>query len=161
MAVTGLTRTAFYRYFPDLEAVLMRRLGEIHSEISELADQWLDPASDPIGALSTPMIGMARLFHDHGRLMLAFSDAAGGGPEIEAAWKGMIEAFIGPILQRIETLTAAGLVDLDNPEETIRALVGMNERYLLNCYGQDRDVPVLVSARTLVQIWRRVLFSRE
>jgi AcrR family transcriptional regulator len=45
MASTGLTRTSFYRYFPDLEAVLLRWLSDLGDDLRRTADSWLQDRS--------------------------------------------------------------------------------------------------------------------
>lgn len=159
MTAAGLTRTAFYRYFPDLEAVLLRRMSELYAELAEAADVFLSLDSEPEGAILAANIGLARVYAEHGRILLAFADAAGRGPQIEQAWHDTIDSFVSPVLARIEDLRAKGLTTLADPEETARALVWMNERYLLESFARAGQGDVDVVARTLAQIWHRVLFS--
>lgn len=159
MRDAGLTRTAFYRYFPDLEAVLLRRMSELRAELAEAADLWLNLDTDAEGALYHANAGLARVYAAHGRILLAFADAAGRGPEIEYAWHQAIDSFVGPVLARIEDLMAKGMCQIGDAQETARALVWMNERYLLEAFGRGREGDVEVAARTLAEIWRRVLFA--
>lgn len=159
MGNAGLTRTAFYRYFPDLEAVLLRRMSELRSELAEAADRWLDFGTDPEQGIFDANLGLAEVYAAHGRILLAFADAAGRGPEIERAWHEAIDSFVAPVLARMEDLAARGLCQVPNPQETARALVWMNERYLLESFGRNHSTDVDVVARTLAEIWRRVLFS--
>ena len=157
MASTGLTRTAFYRYFPDLETVLLRRMSEVTIEIREAADRWLDDAADPDAGLSTSALAMADVYRQHGRLLLAFSDAATTGDRVGMAWQDTVELFIDLCVQRMRSLRLA----VGDTEETARALVGMIERYLLDTYGRRRAVPVDVAAATIALIWRRTLFGES
>src|SRR3954453_6264175 len=41
MAGTGLSRPAFYVYFRDRHDLILRLIGEIGSELFEMADKWL------------------------------------------------------------------------------------------------------------------------
>jgi TetR/AcrR family transcriptional regulator, ethionamide resistance regulator len=155
MASTGLTRTSFYRYFPDLEAVLLRWLADLSDELRGTADAWLQ---DPTTGLETG-IEFVTLYRDHGRLLLAFEQASGVGSEIDEAWRSVINAFTASYTEFIAELCRLGLSSIDRPEETARALVGMTERYLLDTYGRGPAVDVDVAAATLAQIWQRTLFS--
>lgn len=158
MRAAGLTRTAFYRYFPDLESVLLRRMTELHAELAHAAEVFLNLDACLEGAILAANTGLAGVYRDHGRILLAFADAAGRGPEIEEAWHRTIDSFVAPVVTRLEDLQAKGLTDLDDTEETARALVWMNERYLLETFGRHRQVDVDVAARVLSRIWHRVLF---
>jgi TetR/AcrR family transcriptional regulator, ethionamide resistance regulator len=155
MASTGLTRTSFYRYFPDLEAVLLRWLADLGDELRSTADAWLQ---DPTTGLETG-IEFVTLYRDHGRLLLAFEQASGVGSEIDEAWRSVINAFTDNYTEFIAELCRRGLSSIDRPAETARALVGMTERYLLDTYGRGPAVDVDVAAATLAQIWQRTLFS--
>jgi AcrR family transcriptional regulator len=155
MASTGLTRTSFYRYFPDLEAVLLRWLADLGDELRSTADSWLQ---DPTTGIETG-IEFVTLYRDHGRLLLAFEQASGAGSEIDAAWRSVIQTFTDNYAEFIAELCRTGLSTVDRPEETARALVGMTERYLLDTYGRGPAVDVDVAAATLAEIWQRTLFS--
>jgi AcrR family transcriptional regulator len=159
MQVTGMTRTAFYRYFPDLEAVLLAWLVELRSELLKAANLWLLAETDPEGAILPATTGLAEVWSRHRRLLAAVADASTSGSRIQAAWHEVVESFISPVQARLEFLTAKGLTSLDYPEETARALVWMNERYLLETYARDRPIPVEVAGATLAQVWRRLLFT--
>ena len=82
MTSAGLTRTAFYRYFPDLESVLLRLVEDIADE--------LERRRPPDGSTPTPPTdetalvdagrGLAETYRTHGRLLAAFADAAAAQP---------------------------------------------------------------------------------
>lgn len=159
MARAGLTRTAFYRYFPDLEAVLIRKLLAIRGELGQAADLWLRVDTDPRSGLLPAATGLAQVFRHHGRLLLALADASAGSPDIEEAWHAAIQSFVAPVRERIEGLCRDGLCVLDDPAQTAVALVWMNERYLLETFGRGQGVSVSVAARTVASIWHRTLFA--
>jgi AcrR family transcriptional regulator len=158
MASTGLTRTAFYRYFPDLESMLVRRMSEVTDEIRAAADLWLADTADPSGSLAGSALAMADVFRRHGRLLLAFSDAATTGDRVGIAWRDTVDSFVDLCAARMRSLG----VSVGEVEETARALVGMLERYLLDTYGRRRDVAAVsveVAASTIALIWQRTLFG--
>ncbi len=155
MASTGLTRTSFYRYFRDLEAVLLRWLSDLGDELRRTADSWLQ---DPSTGLDTG-VEFVTLYREHGRLLLAFEQASGAGTEIDEAWGSVIRAFTDSYTEFIAELCRKRLSTIEHPEQTARALVGMTERYLLDTYGRGPAVDVHVAAATLAEIWQRTLFS--
>ena len=159
IAPTGLGRTAFYRYFPDLETVLLRRLAQIDTELNDATDRWLDPDHDPETGLVAAALALATVYHRHAALLRAFAEAAAAGADLEAAWLELVASFVAQASERIDALIDRGQVRLEHPAEVARALVGMTERYLLDSLGCEPVVSVEVAASTLAQIWQRTLFS--
>jgi len=161
MARTGLGRTAFYRYFPDLESVLLLHIERISGELHAPSDRWLS-SSDPNALVGDAALRMAQVYADSGRLIRAFSHSAGGGEDVEAAWAAVIDSFVVPAAARVELLIDAGLADVAHAAETVRALVVLIDRYLTDTYGAARDtVQVEVAAEVLESVWRRSLNLRS
>jgi AcrR family transcriptional regulator len=163
MAEAGLGRTAFYRYFPDLEAVVIHRLAEVRGLLEAARDQWLLDASAagqrPEADILAVASVFAEVFRKHGPVLLACADAATVSSEADAAWRGLIDGFCASTLSGVEELCRAGICDLDDPAETTRALVLMSESYLLEAFGRGRDVTLEAAAEVLTTIWRRALFG--
>ncbi len=157
MARTGLSRTAFYRYFTDLDALLLRRLTEIGAELEAVASSWLEARGGPEPDFLATTMGVATLVRDHGPLLAAVETSA-RGQELERTWRALVAGFIDPAQQRLEAWIRDGVVQLDEPRETAKALVWMTERYLIESYRENPDLPVEVAADTLATIWWRALF---
>ena len=158
MAPTGLGRTAFYRYFTDLDALLLRRLGQIESDLREASRQWLESRGEPREDMMVTTTALATLFRDHAPLLGAIADASARGPELEHTWRATVTRFVRPTAVRLQVWIDEGLIALDEPVETAKALVWMTERYLLESYRENPALPVPVAANTLATIWWRVLF---
>jgi AcrR family transcriptional regulator len=156
MASAGLSRTAFYRYFPDLESVVTRLMGTIVSELREAATQGLF-SENPETQLRDSLLHFAAVYRDHGRLMQAFDDATAPGPDLKQQWGGTLGELVGPIERRIIDLAESGRVDVAHPVETVRALSVLTDRYLLDVYWSDDTVPTERPAAVLEQIWIRTL----
>ena len=159
MAAAGLTRTAFYRYFPDMEAVLLAALAEISEELLEAAGRWLSFDADPDADMLAATTGLAEVYLRHGRMLLAFAEAAAGGAAMQKAWHDVVDSFVVPVRARLADLAAQGRSHLAHPDEAARALVWMTERYLLETYGRGLAVPVPVAAEMLAQVWRAAVFT--
>jgi len=159
MSAAGLTRTAFYRYFPDLQAVLLRRLTDVAGELQNACSKWLDPGADAVAGLLIGARELAEVYRRHGPVLLAFADAASSSPDVAAAWRTTVEGFIGPVIVRIGGLQREDAVQIEHVEQVARALVWTVERYLLETYGRGPGVPTEVAAETLAFIWRRTLFN--
>ena len=159
MSTAGLTRTAFYRYFPDLESVLLAWIEIIGAGFTEAADRFLSFDVDPDEGLLAATTGLAQVWDRHRRLMRAISDAATTGSRVQLAWHDLVESFLVPVEERIADLTRRGRTVLTNRAETARALVWMNERYFVETFARDLDTSIDTAASTLAEIWRRVLFN--
>src|SRR5579864_7304575 len=61
----GLARTAFYRYFSDLHAVLVRLLGDVSDDLFAVSESWLASDGDPATTLRTALRGVAALYVQH------------------------------------------------------------------------------------------------
>jgi len=158
MTVAGLGRTAFYRYFPDLEAVLLRLMSEVAGEIAAAARIWLR-GEDP-KAMGAAGVALASVYERRGRLLLAFADAAAAGPELEGVWGEAVGGFVAMTARRIQELGEAGIADVDDAFETARALVWMTERYLLEVFGRQavKGITTQHASDVLGVIWQRALF---
>ena len=107
MASAGLSRTAFYRYFPDLESVVTRLMATLVSELRAASHLWLF-SDDPETQLHDAVLHFAAVYRDHGRLMQAFDEAAGAGPDLKQQWGGTLGELVGPVERYIEALAAVG-----------------------------------------------------
>jgi TetR/AcrR family transcriptional regulator, ethionamide resistance regulator len=159
MEVAGLGRTAFYRYFPDLESVILRHMARIADELFVASQDWLT-AADPDAQLVDSGLRIAAVYRDHGRVMQGFSDAAGAGPDVQQAWRAVLESLIEPGIAHLRVLVAQGRAECDRPDETIRALSVLIDRYLLDIYGRSSTVEIEEPTAVLLQIWRRTLRLR-
>jgi AcrR family transcriptional regulator len=159
MTAAGLSRTAFYRYFPDLEAVMLRLLEDTAARLSVAAGKWM-ASDDPRQLMEDVALEIAWIFRSDARLILAFADAAAGAPEVEAAWREAVGRLVGGVASKIVELQSGKLVVVEEPVEVARALVWMTERYLLEVFGRQPDaVTPETAAKVLDRIWRRALFS--
>jgi len=159
MAAAGLGRTAFYRYFHDLESVVVRLMAGLVEELRDASEGWLG-SGDPELSLYESILRFAAVYRDHGRLMQAFYDAAGAGPDLKELWGQTLSQLIEPVEGHVHELMVAGRVDMALPTETIRALAVLTDRYLLDVYWKYDEVPIERPAAVLVQIWNRTLRLR-
>jgi AcrR family transcriptional regulator len=159
MADTSLSRPAFYVYFRDRHGLVLRLIQVIGVELFDMADRWLKSTGDGRKDLRAAVEGVVAVYAAHGPVLRAIADAAGNDPEVEAAYKGLVELFIDATAAHIRMETKAGLIDGLNARRTAAALVWMNERYLSNCLGggaqasRPRDV-----IETLYNVWLRALY---
>jgi len=160
MAEAGLTRTAFYRDFPDLESVLLAWLDVVRFEFEEAANRWLALDVDPDAGILAATTGLAEVWARHSKLLKAMLDAATSGSRIQVTWREMVESFFTPVERRFADLAGQGRLTVAHPEETARALVWMCERYLSETFTRDLGITVETAGATLAEIWRRVALER-
>lgn len=156
MAAAGLGRTAFYRYFPDLESVVVRLMGTLVDELSEASAGWIS-SENTAGQLREAIRRFASVYRDHGRLMKAFEDVAGANLRLKARWDETMGALIDPVETHVQALMREGRVTVDRPIETIRALAVLTDSYLLDVYWADDRVDVEQPTAVLFQVWSRTL----
>lgn len=157
-----LTRTAFYRHFADLEQLLLALLDELGADLDLVADPWETGADgDPTEQLRRALESLTQLFVTHGRLLRALVDAASQYDEVARRHAALAAGFSGSAAARITLDIAAGRSQVTAPEDVAAALVWMNERYLLDLFGQQPLGDPERAARTLTEIWLRTVYGRS
>jgi AcrR family transcriptional regulator len=160
MSRAGLTRTAFYRHFEDREHLLLALLDELGISLSAAGATWATAVDDPLAGVHDGLAELAQTFATHGRVLRALADAAGYDRDIDARYQGLGVALTELVAGRLRDEVAAGRAQLADPGETARALVWLNERYLMQTFGRRpfaTDVPT--AAATLAEIWVRTVYG--
>ncbi|MEA2027176.1 MAG: TetR/AcrR family transcriptional regulator, partial [Chloroflexota bacterium] len=163
MRQAGVSRTAFYRHYSDVYAVVAEILEGIALELREHSGAWLAVPGGPAGlAVIYPnLLDYARAYAKHGRLMSALSDAASVDERVHSIWwDGLIEVYIDATAAAIVRDQAAGSIGADlDPDATAYALTLMGERlsyYLLGRHGRGKPEDY---ARIATPIWATSLFG--
>ena len=159
MSRTGLSRASFYVYFRDRHHLIMRLTERIGGELFEMSDRWLRGSGDPIEDARAAVEGIAAVYAEHGPVLRAIADASSHDPEVESIYHGLIERFVDATTNRICEEVATGRIQPLDPRETARALVWMNERYLLEALGRLPQDPVDRVVETLWAVWVRALYQ--
>ena len=154
-----LTRTAFYRHFEDRQALLLAVLDDVGVGLDLVADPWEHAEGDPVAALRAALRELADVFHRHGRLLRAISDAATQDPKVAAVYADLGARLSASAAQRIALEVAEGRSTVADPEEVGSALVWMNERYLLDRFGQAPLGDPERAAEALTEIWVRAVYG--
>jgi TetR/AcrR family transcriptional regulator, ethionamide resistance regulator len=156
MAATGYGRTAFYRYFPDREAVLIELLEELWEELEQTSDILRVPTESAGASDRDAMSRLRSLLGDNSSLLKAIADAASGDEDVEEAYRALMrEYWIRDLVGRVAEAQALGFAaDLD-PELTGEALAWMAERFVTQ--SLDRDPQEVL--RTIVAIVAKCLYG--
>ena len=135
-------------------------MAHIGGELFVMANRWLqgeDPERDILAALE----GVTEVYMTHGPVLRALADAAPADARVEAAYRGLVQAFIDATAEHIRSEQDRRRIGQDlDAEETARALVWLNERYLSEALGRaPQEDPAQVTA-ILARIWLATLYGQ-
>ena len=151
MHPTGLTRTAFYRFFPDREAVLVDLLEEVWSALAAARDMQAADGNVPTAA---SMARLQELVAENRAVLKAIADAAPGDEDVENSYRTFMHSFwIEDIAARIRQAQEAGLAQGLDPDVAGEALGWMAERWVTQSLDRDSgevlDTVIAIIARCL------------
>jgi AcrR family transcriptional regulator len=160
MAKAELSRTVFYRHFGERVDLLLALLERTGLGSDPAGVQWKVSDDDPREALVPALAALTDFFARQGRVLRAAAEAAAHEPQVAAAWARFADDFAATTAARIEVDRAAGRSPVRDAREVARALVWMNERYLLDCFGRRPfRVEPDVAAAALVEVWAGAVYG--
>jgi AcrR family transcriptional regulator len=165
MAATTQSRTAFYRFFPDRNALVVRLLYDLAEELWTMSAVWLAGSGDPLVEGRRSIERLVDVYQAHGPLLGAIHEAAALDDEVERVYQDLARRFVDATAARIERDSSAGrTVRLPDAREVATALVWMSERYLAATFArpglagpETRELAVA----TLYTIWMRTLYGTD
>ena len=160
MLKTGLKRPAFWTHFRDRNDVIIRIAERISQELVAASNEWLEgePRSgqDLVHAVEHATV----VYAEHAAVLRALADAAPTDEQAEAAYRGILESLVDAGTRRIRAEQSIGTISpLINAEETARALLWMNERYLYQSMGRDPRPDIASMTAVLSHIWLAALYG--
>jgi AcrR family transcriptional regulator len=157
----GIGRTLFYRHFDDLGDLLMRTgreaLDELYDAQVALAQARVEPTPEAVRAAIEPAVDV---YVRHGPLLRALAEAAPADPLVEERTSALRERFVRLLEDTIRRATEAGATPVADHRETARALVRLNEGYLIDAFGHREQTDRDVAVSTLVDIWLGFVLRR-
>jgi TetR/AcrR family transcriptional regulator, ethionamide resistance regulator len=158
MALTGHSRTVFYRHFDDLPDVAVRLLETIGAELYEISQAWADSESSDAGDRRA-LERIVDFFVRHGPLVRSIAEGASHDVAIELIYRRFIDMFIEMTERSLEERVEMGRVQPLDAREVARALTWMNERYFLESFGREPQADPKRALEAVWTIWRRTLYS--
>lgn len=155
MASAGLTRTAFYRYFPDLASLVLRLYERARLDTADALAIWLAEEHAPHEAIVRSIEAAARAYRKNGRVLKAVAEAAAFDPEVDAAYAEGAEAFIAAIEAKLPPCLAA---TPGAHQETARALFWMTERYFARELACAEEGRLARGLEALTRIWLAAIY---
>ncbi|SIR54344.1 TetR/AcrR family transcriptional regulator [Micromonospora avicenniae] len=128
----GISRPAFYFYFPSKDAVLLTLLDRVTAEADAAAGDTLDRMADDPRSRWRDLIGR---FHDtfraHKAVVLACAQARGANAEVRELWAAVLERWVRCTQTAIEAERRRGAAPDGLPARDLAiALNSMNERVM-------------------------------
>jgi AcrR family transcriptional regulator len=159
----GVTRSAFYFYFPSKAAAVAALLSEFYDEMQHAAAGWYEGGpGTPLQRLRTGFAATIDLWHQRAGLLVAMLDAIGTDPEVREIWSSWIDGFIDRIAERVSEERAAGLASGSaDPRALATLLMGAA------LIAMERDVRAIVAgeapsdplATALVETFHRAIYD--
>jgi AcrR family transcriptional regulator len=161
----GLTRSAFYFYFPTKAAAVAALLADLYEDMQQASAAWYDGgAGTPIERMRTGFEASSTLWRERAGLLVAMFDAIGTDREVRKVWDAWVGAFIERISERIAEDRRTGLAGGSaDPRALATVLMGAA------LYTAERDARALVAGEqpdeslttTLNEIWRLTIYQAD
>jgi AcrR family transcriptional regulator len=158
MTVAGVSRSAFYRYFDDLYALMEALLLGLQEDIFSVASPWFSNDGDPVESLRAGIAGQVRVCYEQGPILRAVADAAASDERLESAWANFLIQFDDAVTANIETQQARGMIPPFDARPVAVALNRMDASMLIHAFGRHpRQTPDLVLA-AITRVWVSTLY---
>lgn len=161
MSSTGVSRSAFYRYFNDLNELVEALLDILQEEIFAGAEPWVTGVGDPVALLNESLTGLIRVFHQQGPFLRAITDAATTDERLEKDWRQFLGRFDDAGCARIKADQEQGLIREFDARPVAIALNRLNAYTIIEAFGHHprrRPKPV---CEALVRVWVSTLYGAE
>ncbi len=162
MQRAAVSRTAFYRQFPDVYAVVSEVLEQIAERLATETAPWFrDPdAVGSVDIVADNVLRSAKVLKPLIKLMQAITDAAGLDEGLRTLWRdGVIQHRIDATAWAIRRDQHAGAIRATlDPDASALALILMGERVALEILGRQDGTPEQY-ARVIAPMWEATLFG--
>jgi AcrR family transcriptional regulator len=154
----GLSRTAFYFYFPGKSQVLMAALSEVTEELYAEADRWWHGEGPPEQLVRIALEGIAEVFQRHAPLLRTAHEVMTYDPEFAAFYNDRVMSrFVSATTEQLLRDRQSGRLRPMEAEAVAEVLVWMVERCNNVLIGaQGRPPEPIVDAYTTV--WLHALY---
>ena len=158
----GLSRSAFYFYFPSKDAVVLTLIDRMVEQAAGVRDDALAKlAGDPATAWREGIEGFFATFGAHRPVIRAVTDLSTTNAEARALWSQIMDGWVEFVTDRIEAERARGAAGGElAARDLATALVQMNERVLHAIFVEDE--PAVRESHvidTLTHIWMSAIYG--
>jgi TetR/AcrR family transcriptional regulator, ethionamide resistance regulator len=159
MRRTELSRPSFYVYFRDRHHLVLRVVEHLGTELWTMSDRWFAGTGPGHLRIRDAIEGVVAVFERHGAVLHALADAATVDPDVELAYGALVQGFTDATARHIEAEIDAGNILPLDARETAKALILMDERYLISSLGRTPTAAPEAVVETLAAIWTRTLYG--
>jgi AcrR family transcriptional regulator len=156
----GLSRTAFYFYFPGKSQVLMAAAAEAAEESYAEADRWWHGEGRPEQLVRVALEGIVGVYVRHAAVFRTAVEVTNYDPEFHAFYKALLDRFVAATAEHLRREREAGRLRELDTDSVARALVWMVERcntVLISDEGRDPDQIV----EALTTVWQHTLYPDQ
>ena len=153
----GLSRTAFYFYYPDKNEVLKEAANATAAAVYEEADRWWHGEGPPEQLVREALEGIAGVYCANDDVLRAAVEATTYDPGFRAFYDSLIQRFVDATADHLRRERDAGRLRPLDPRPVAEALVWMAERCnhaMLLLEGRSRSEVV----DSLTIIWMHALY---
>jgi TetR/AcrR family transcriptional regulator, ethionamide resistance regulator len=152
----GLSRTAFYFYFPGKEQALMSAATDVSAEFHDRADTWWHGEGPPEALVRGAVAGIMEVYVRHAPLLRAAVELTSYSREFEEFYKGLIDRFVSATAEHLRREQQAGRLRPLDCELVAEGLVLMAERSNHMMIREGRSPEEVVD--TLTTVWVHALY---
>jgi len=160
----GVTRSAFYFYFPTKAAAVAALLSDFRDAMQQAGAPWYQGENEtaPLARVQAAVDASVRLWREHASLFVAMLDAIAADPEVREIWESWTEKFIERITARIVQDHDTGLAHTtSDPHALASLLMGAT------LYAVERDARAIATGKApsdsipnaLIELWHRTLYE--
>jgi AcrR family transcriptional regulator len=158
MARADLSRTAFYRHFPDRSALLLALLDDVGVQLEDIGLTWGADGRDLAADLPRALGEMVDTYARHGALLASVAEGATQDPALGTAFDELVDRIVELSAQRIAAEAAAGRSPVQDAGGVARALVLMNEAYLRGVLRHEGRVDPARATAVLAEVWLATVY---
>ena len=159
MAIAGSSRSAFYRYYEDLPAMMEHLLNDFKEKIMAATSAWLTGEGDPISLLKDALGNMVEVSYQYGPILRAVLDAAPMNERLEKAWTHFANDFDDAVTHQIEYQQKAGLIKPFDARPVATALNRMDSEMVSHHFGRRPRTNQISVRDAIIRVWVATLYG--
>ncbi|MEX1279222.1 MAG: TetR/AcrR family transcriptional regulator [Acidimicrobiia bacterium] len=162
MRRADISRTAFYRLFDDVYAVVADLVTLLGAELAAASGSWYQGETGSPEVIHGNLLSYARAVAPHGSTLEAIRDAGAFDPDVRELWRRLVRGFADATEAAIRRDQDAGAIDAElDPAGTALALTLMGEQASIALFGRNGTGTPESYADLLTPIWSRTLFLAD
>lgn len=157
----GISRSAFYFYFPSKDAVVLSLIDRMVEQAASAREEASTLAGDPAADCRASIEIFYEIFGAHRAVVRAASDLNATNPEARALWSQIMESWVVEVTERIVEERGRGAAVASVPARDLAiALVQMNEGVLRALFvEEDPAVSEEHAIEVLSHVWLSAIFG--